>query len=172
MVIMNNTVNHAHGGFVLGSEIASGIRRIVVRDNTFSGTDVGLRFKSSLSRGGRTEALYFSNIMMNDIAGEAISFQCDYINRQAGDNSEIPVFSKVDRQWVPQFQDIHINNVVCYNCKTGIKAKGIKGLSCVKNINISNCTIVYNKNEHLIDQETAQLLMNNVRLLRLGSSQQ
>ena len=172
MVIMNNTVNHAHGGFVLGSEIASGIRRIVVRDNTFSGTDVGLRFKSSLSRGGRTEALYFSNIMMNDIAGEAISFQCDYVNRQAGDNSEIPVFSKVDRQWVPQFQDIHINNVVCYNCKTGIKAKGIKGLSCVKNINISNCTIVYNKNEHLIDQETAQLLMNNVRLLRLGSSQQ
>lgn len=172
MVIMHNTVNHAHGGFVLGSEIASGIRRIVVRNNTFSGTDIGLRFKSSLGRGGRTEALYISNIMMNDIAGEAIAFQCDYVNRQAGDNSAVTVFTDADRQWAPQFQDIHINNVVCYNCKTGIKAKGIKGLECVKNINISNCTIVYSKNEHLIDQETAQLLMNNVKLLRLGCSQQ
>lgn len=172
MVVMDNTVNHAHGGFVLGSEIAGGIRRIVVRNNTFSGTDVGLRFKSSLGRGGRTESLYISDIMMNDIAGEAISFQCDYVNRQAGDSGASPMFTEADRQWAPQFQDIHISRVVCHNCKTAIKAKGIKGLECVKNIDISNCTIVYHKNEQQIDQETAQLLMTNVKLLRLGSREQ
>ena len=172
IVVMNNTVNRAHGGFVLGSEIAGGIRRIVVRNNTFSGTDVGLRFKSALGRGGCTEALYISDIMMNDIAGEAIVFQCDYVNRQAGDNGAKPVFTEADKEWAPQFQDIHICSVVCYNCKTGIKARGIQGLSCVKNITINNCTIVYNKDKHLIDQETAQLLMDNVKLLRLGSAEQ
>ena len=61
---------------------------------------------------------------------------------------------------------------VCTKSGKKAKAKGIKDLECVKNINISNCTIVYSKNEHLIDPETAQLLMNNVKLLRLGCSQQ
>jgi S1-C subfamily serine protease len=57
IVVANNTVNHAHGGFVFGSETASGMRRMVVRHNTFSGTDIGLRFKSSIERGGPSEKI-------------------------------------------------------------------------------------------------------------------
>lgn len=163
ILIQHNTVNHAHGGFVLGSETAAGIRRMVVRHNTFSGTDVGLRFKSGLTRGGKTEALYISDIMMNDIGSEAIIFQCDYVNRQAGDDGPDPVFTESDRQWAPQFQDIHISNVVCRGCKTGIKASGIDGLNCVHDITITDCTIVYNKTDKQIDEKTAQLQLSNVR---------
>lgn len=165
IVIQDNTVNHAHGGFVLGSETAAGVRRMVVRHNTFSGTDVGLRFKSGLSRGGKTEALYISDIMMNDIASEAIIFQCDYVNRHAGDDGKKPIFTQKERKWAPNFQDIHISNIVCRGCKTGIKASGIEGLECVHDINISDCTIVYNKTDKEIDEKTAQLQLNNVRLI-------
>lgn len=164
IVIQDNTVNHAHGGFVLGSETAGGMSRIVVRHNTFSGTDVGLRFKSGLGRGGQTEALYISDIMMNDIASEAIIFQCDYVNRPAGDDGKAPMLTDKERKWSPRFQDIHISNVICRGCKTGIKASGIEGLDCVSGISISNSTIVYNKTDKQIDEKTTQLQLTNVRL--------
>ncbi len=40
--IQDNTVYHAHGGFVIGSEFSGGMKNIVVRNNTFQGTDAGL----------------------------------------------------------------------------------------------------------------------------------
>jgi polygalacturonase len=165
VVIAHNTVNHAHGGFVLGSETASGVRRIVVRNNVFSGTDVGLRFKSSMERGGRTEQLFISDIMMNDIANEAIVFQCDYVNRHAGRDNEAPSYTEEQLRWKPDFQDIHISRVVCRGCETGIKAGGVKGLDCVHDITLTDCTIIYNKVEKQIEEATAKLTLNNVRLL-------
>lgn len=164
IVIENNTVRHAHGGFVLGSETASGVRRIVVRHNTFSGTDIGLRFKSSLDRGGKTEQLFISDIVMNDIADEAILFQCDYVNKHAGDNSKTPTFTEAQKRWAPHFQDIHISRVTCRGCNTAIKAAGIKGLECVKDITIEDCSIIYNKVGKDINEETAQLTLKNVKL--------
>ena len=162
IVVENNTVNHAHGGFVFGSETASGMKRMVVRHNVFSGTDVGLRFKSSIERGGRSEQIFISDIMMNDISGEAISFQCDYVNRQVG--MDVPALTEAQKKWAPQFQDIHINRVVCRGCKTGIKASGIAGLDCVKDITIEDCSIIYNKVDKQIDEQTAQLTLKNVKL--------
>jgi len=165
IIVENNTVNHAHGGFVLGSETASGMRRVVVRHNIFSGTDVGLRFKSSIERGGKTEQLFVSDVMMNDISGEAISFQCDYVNRHAGDDGKTPVYTAEQRRWAPQFQDIHITRVVCRGCKTAVKASGIEGLDCVRDIEISNSTLLYNKVGLDINEQTAQLKLTNVRVL-------
>lgn len=162
IVVEDNTVFHAHGGFVFGSETASGMRRMVVRHNRFSGTDVGLRFKSSMERGGRSEQIFISDIMMNDISGEAISFLCDYVNKHAG--KEAPVYTEAQKKWAPLFQDIHISRVVCRGCKIGIKASGIEGLECVKNITIENSSIVYNKLDKDIDEKTAQLTLTNVKL--------
>ena len=155
---------HAHGGFVLGSETIGGVRDMVVRRNRFLGTDVGLRFKSVVGRGGKTERMYISDIMMTDIKDEAIGFQCDYVNRHAGDDGKDPVITDEMRRLAPQFQDIHITNVVCRGCNTGIKAKGIKGLNCISNINISNCQIVYTKTPKDMDTETTQISMEQVTL--------
>ena len=165
IIVQDNVVNHAHGGFVFGSETAAGMRRMVVRHNTFSGTDVGLRFKSSLDRGGRSEKIFISDIMMNDIASEAITFQCDYVESHAGSSDGDPVYTEEEKKWAPNFQDIHISNIVCRGCKTGIKASGIAGLNCVHDISIKDCTIVYNKTDKQIDEKTAQLQLSNVRLI-------
>ncbi len=167
IVIENNTVFHAHGGFVLGSNTTSGIRRIVVRHNRFSGTDTGLRFKSSIGRGGKTEQLFISDIVMNDIKDEAIVFQCDYLDKPAGrENGKSAQVNDQVLKDVPEFQDIHIQNVICRGCKTGIRASGIEQLDCVHDIHISNSTIVYTKTKWQVDEQTARLTCTNVNLVQ------
>ena len=165
IVIQENTVYHAHGGFVLGSETISGMRRIVVRNNTFSGTDTGLRFKSGVGRGGKTEKLYISDIVMNDIKGEAVIFQCDYADKPAGRENEKANTAPVELKNVPEFQDIHIQNVVCRGCKTAIKAAGIEGQQCVHDISISDCTFIFNKNGLQIDDKTTAINSTNVKVV-------
>ena len=166
IVIQDNTVFHAHGAFVLGSETMQGMRRIVVRNNRFSGTDTGLRFKSGLGRGGKTEQMFISDIVMTDIKDEAIVFQCDYVDRPAGsDLNAMPTYSDEEKKVAPYFQDIHISNVTCNGTTTGIKASGILGLNNVKDIDIQNATIVYHGQGQQIDEKTAQLKLTGVRLL-------
>ena len=166
ILIQDNTVFHAHGGFVLGSETVQGMRRIVVRNCRFSGTDTGLRFKSGLGRGGKTAQLFVSDIVMNDIKDEAIVFQCDYVDRPAGsDENAVPTFTDAQKKVAPYFQDIHINRVVCYGAGTAIKAAGILGLDNVRDIDIQNSTFMYYDNDQQIDPKTAKLNLTNVRLL-------
>ena len=168
IIIQDNTVFHAHGGFVLGSETISGMRRIIVRHNRFAGTDTGLRFKSGIPRGGKTEQLYISDIMMTDIKDEAIVFQCDYVDRPAGsDPNAIPTYTEKQKKLAPEFQDIHISNIVCYGATTGISASGILGLNSVHDINISNSTIVYTKTDKKIDEKTAKFNLQNVKLVKM-----
>ena len=161
---MNNTVFHAHGGFVIGSESISGMRRIVVRDNRFSGTDTGLRFKSAIGRGGRSEDIYISHIVMTDIKDEAVVFQCDYVDRPAGrDNPEFTQPRKLE--YVPEFQGIHISDVTCRGCATAIRAKGSTEANCVHDIDITNSVFLYNKKGNDIEEATAKLTLTNVNLV-------
>jgi len=152
---------------VLGSETISGMERIVVRHNRFSGTDTGLRFKSGIGRGGKTNDLYISDIVMTDIKDEAIVFQCDYIDRPAGsDPNQVPTYTDEQRRSAPEFQGIHIDRVTCQGVKTAVKASGIKGLDCVHDIDISNSTFVYRKNDQQIDPETAKLNIRDVKFIK------
>lgn len=171
IVIENNTVYHAHGGFVLGSETVSGMRRIVVRNCRFSGTDTGLRFKSGLSRGGKTEHLYISHIVMTDIKDEAIVFQCDYVDRPAGsEGKQARTFTEKERRFAPEFQGIHISDVVCRDAATAIKAKGIEGLNCIHDIDISRSTIAYRETATQIDEATAKLTLTDVNIVTARQS--
>ena len=160
ILIEDNTVFHAHGGFVIGSEDITGMKRIVVRRCRFSGTDTGLRFKSGIGRGGKTEDIHISDIVMNDITDEAIVFQCDYVDRPAG--SEGKKAKTSGSEFVPEFTDIHISNVVCRGAKTAIKAKGIEGMNCIHDIEIANSTIVYTSKGADIDEATAKVKLSNV----------
>ena len=163
ILIEDNTVFHAHGGFVIGSEDITGMKRIVVRRCRFSGTDTGLRFKSGIGRGGKTEDIHISDIVMNDITDEAIVFQCDYVDRPAG--SEGKKAKTSGSEFAPEFTDIHISNVVCRGAKTAIKAKGIEGMNCIHDIEIANSTIVYTSKGADIDETTAKVKLSNVNIV-------
>ena len=158
ILIEDNTVYHAHGGFVIGSEFSGGMKNIVVRNNTFSGTDTGLRFKSSIGRGGTTEHIYISNITMNDIKDQAIVFETTYWDNHVGATKT----EQKKVEFVPNFQDIHISNVVCRGAKTGISAHGAPGM--IHDITIDNSTIFYTQKDKDIDA-ACDIKLNNVRFV-------
>ena len=135
VLITGNTVFHAHGGFVIGSEFSAGIEDIVVRGNSFSGTDTGLRFKSAPGRGGKTARIRISDIFMSDIRDQAIVFETSYVNVPVGENGS----AEKTQAFLPEFTDISISNVVCRDARIGIAAKG--NAQMIHDISISDCTI-------------------------------
>lgn len=154
ILIEGNTVYHAHGGFVIGSESVSGLDRIVVRNCRFSGTDTGLRFKSGIGRGGKTSQIFINDIMMTDIKNEAIIFQCDYVNRPAGASADEEVKAETE---IPEFADIHISNVVCRTADRAISAHGIANRRCVYDITIQNCLFTDMRGDNDIDTATTEI---------------
>src|SRR5687768_10005520 len=94
LLVRNCTVYHAHGGFVIGSEMSGGARNIIVENCTFDGTDIGLRFKTTRGRGGIVENIFINNIAMKNIPGEAILFDMYYAAQDpivlAGEKREPP----------------------------------------------------------------------------------
>lgn len=162
--IQDNIVYHAHGGFVIGSEFSGGMKNIYVHNNTFAGTDTGLRFKSSVGRGGVTEDIHISNIYMTDIKDEAIVFQCDYVDRPAG--SSATATTQTSQAFSPVFTDIHISNVTCYGTETAIKAAGAKGM--VYGIDIKDSHFFYTKKEQDIAPD-CRLNLENVTFATFGN---
>ena len=160
ILICDNTVFHAHGGFVIGSDFSGGMERIVVRNCTFSGTDTGLRFKSAPDRGGVTKDIYITDISMNDIREAAVTFKCDYSDVTYKD----PGAAK-DLRFMPDFTDIHISNVVCRECEVGVEASGIPGVNAVHGITLTGCTFFYMDEPTAIDTETADIKLENVRFM-------
>ncbi|MCR4852516.1 MAG: glycoside hydrolase family 28 protein [Prevotella sp.] len=156
LLIENNTVFHAHGGFVIGSEFSGGMNNIVVRRNLFSGTDTGLRFKSGAGRGGKTSRIYISDIMMSDIVGEAIVFETTYADRPVGSSDAITKPKAED--FIPEFCDIHISNVTCRDAKTAISAHGT--LDMIHDIYVSNSVFFYTNKDKDIEQEGMVKLSN------------
>jgi len=159
VLIEYNTVYHAHGGFVIGSDFAGGMKDITVRHNTFCGTDTGLRFKSAPERGGRCENIRISDIMMTDIRGEAIVFETTYADRPAGHEDNV---APETENYLPDFRDIVIERLVCNGARTGVKAQGT--LSLIHDIVVKDAVIFYTEKERAID-DPAMIRFENVRFL-------
>ena len=158
VLIVDNTVFHAHGGFVIGSEFSAGIRNVVVRRNTFSGTDTGLRFKSAPGRGGKTEKIYIEDITMSDIRDQAVVFETTYVDVPVGTEGK----SEVTEQFLPEFTDIDIRRVTCRDARIGIKARG--PVSMIHGIRISDSIFFCTETTSEID-DPAQVTLKNVQLL-------
>jgi len=146
--VENCIVYHGHGGFVVGSEMSGGVKNIFVRDCTFIGTDVGLRFKSCLGRGGVVEDIFIDNINMTDISKEAIIFTMGYdMNTKEG--------QKVLPEEIPEFKSIEISNVICTKADIPLSISGLPEMPVhdiiLKNIYIgSEKDIFIDKAENII----------------------
>ncbi len=166
-IIRNCVVYHAHGGFVIGSEMSGGAKNIWVNDCSFIGTDIGLRFKTTRGRGGIVEKIYVNNINMKDIVGEAILFDMYYMAKDpvplADEKREPPVveFKKVDES-TPQFRDFYVKNVVCNGAEKAILIRGIPEMH-IKNINLENMVLQANKGIDI--QEASGVNITNVNLI-------
>jgi polygalacturonase len=167
MIVRNCVVYHAHGGFVIGSEMSGGARNIFVSNCTFIGTDIGLRFKTTRGRGGVVEKIYINDISMKDIVGEAILFDMYYEAKDpivlAGEKRQLPKveFKTVD-ETTPQFKDFHISNVVCNGAKKAIFIRGLPEMH-VKDVVMENLTIQSDKGIDM--QEASGIKLSHVKVI-------
>lgn len=167
VTVRNCTVYHAHGGFVIGSEMSGGARNLYVSDCTFIGTDIGLRFKTTRGRGGVVEKIYINNISMKDIVGEAILFDMYYAAQDpvplAGEKRQPPKveFKTVD-ETTPQFKDFHISNVTCSGAEKAVFIRGLPEMH-VKDVTMENITIQANKGIDM--QEASGIVLRNLDII-------
>ncbi|HVF98143.1 MAG TPA: glycoside hydrolase family 28 protein [Flavisolibacter sp.] len=167
LIARNNTVYHAHGGFVIGSEMSGGARNIYVENNTFIGTDIGLRFKTTRGRGGVVENIFITNTTMKDIVGEAILFDMYYAAVDPiplnGDKREPPKVETLPvSEATPQFRKIMIKNVVCNGAEKAIFVRGLPEMN-IQQIELEN--IVIQANKGLDMTEATGFSLKNVQLI-------
>lgn len=170
-IIRGNVVYHAHGGFVIGSEMSGGAHNIYVYDNSFIGTDNGLRFKTVRGRGGVVDNIYISNIFMKDILGDAILFDMYYF-AEPPEEKDIPPLPV--NETTPVFQHFKLKNINCIGANRGIFMRGIPemnvkdielsdiSLSTKKGIIITEASDINLKNVQLYSSDTAAIDLNNV----------
>ena len=141
MLIEDCTVYAGHGGFVIGSEMSGGVSNIKVRNCSFIGTDVGLRFKSTRGRGGVVHDIDIENIYMKDIIGDAVIFNLYYAGKPATevdkDGNVQEIVPEAD-ETTPEFRDIRVNNVVCNGAGSAIFINGLPEKP-VRNVQFTNC---------------------------------
>ena len=167
LIARNCTVYHAHGGFVIGSEMSGGARNLFVENCTFIGTDIGLRFKTTRGRGGIVENIFINNIAMKDIVGEAILFDMYYAAQDpiplAGEKREPPkVETLAVTEATPQFKNFYIKNVVCNGAGKAIFVRGLPEMN-VKNIVMEDMVIQANKGLDMT--EGSDITLRNVNLV-------
>ncbi len=184
--VANCVVYHGHGGFVVGSEMSGGVKNVLVTDCLFSGTDVGLRFKSTRGRGGVVENIHIERITMNNIMQEPLLFDLFYGGKSAsealadGDNAEATdlAFKPVD-ETTPAFRDIYIKDVWCRGARRAMLFNGLPEMN-VERVTVENTTIyalngaqinestdVCLRNVKVVPERGAALMLNNVKQLNV-----
>ncbi|MES2004914.1 MAG: glycosyl hydrolase family 28 protein [Bacteroidota bacterium] len=171
MIAQNCTVYHAHGGFVIGSEMSGGARNLFVSNCTFIGTDIGLRFKTTRGRGGIVENIYASNIVMKDIPGEAILFDMYYMAKDpvplAGEKREMPKIETLPvNEGTPIFRNFYINNINCEGAEKAVFVRGIPEMN-ISGIEFTN--LVLQTRKGIECTEAKGIRFNNVRLITADS---
>lgn len=130
ITITNCTMLAGHGGVVIGSEMSAGVKKVVISNCVFDGTDRGIRIKSTRGRGGVVEDIQVNNIVMKNIKEEAIILDMLY--------SKMPVEPVSER--TPIFRNINISNVTGSDVLIPIKIRGLEE-SPISNITFTNINI-------------------------------
>ncbi|MFA5045101.1 MAG: glycoside hydrolase family 28 protein [Paludibacter sp.] len=131
ITITNCTMLAGHGGVVIGSEMSGGVKKVVISNCVFDGTDRGIRIKSTRGRGGVVEDIQVDNIVMRNIKEEAIVLDLKY--------TKMPEEPLSDR--TPIFRNININNVTATDVLIPIRINGLEE-SPVTNITLTNVNIL------------------------------
>ncbi len=165
IVVSNCVVYHGHGGFVIGSESYGGVSNVAVRNCIFSGTDVGLRFKSGRGRGGLVENVFVENVRMRDIAEEAILFDMYYNDQAPEDRAKAEARqqkSPAVEERTPRFQAFRISNIVCDGAGKALVINGLPEMA-VKDITIENSYLKADKG--VLMNEAEGITLKNVTII-------
>ncbi|MCR5295053.1 MAG: glycoside hydrolase family 28 protein [Lachnospiraceae bacterium] len=133
-------VGQSHGGFVVGSEMSRGVRNVLVKDCAFIDSDVGVRFKSAMGRGGVVEDIYLEDIQMVNIRQQPVIITMDYVHNLMDYND--PVVSSSDPEDIPEFRNITFRRCRCVGAGEPVRIKGLDGYpDSVHNVFFEECDL-------------------------------
>ncbi|HWJ26503.1 MAG TPA: glycosyl hydrolase family 28 protein, partial [Flavisolibacter sp.] len=175
MLVRNCTVYHAHGGFVIGSEMSGGAKNLYVENCTFIGTDIGLRFKTTRGRGGIVENIFVNHINMKDIVGEAILFDMYYAAQDpvplSGEKRDAPKVELLPvTEATPQFRNFYVNDIICNGAAKAVFIRGLPEMHiqhivmqnmiirASKGIEVNEATGIEFRNVHVIPTTTSPVV--------------
>jgi Glycosyl hydrolases family 28/Pectate lyase superfamily protein len=150
ITVNNCTMGHGHSGVAMGSEISGGIRKVVISNCVFEGTDRGIRIKSTRGRGGVVEDVRIQNIVMRNVREEAITLNLYYTNAPPEPLSER----------TPRFRNIHLSGI----SGTAGEAGAILGLeeARIENVTLTDVDLVAQKG--LSIKDASHLGLSAVRI--------
>jgi polygalacturonase len=119
IAITNCTVHHAHGAVTIGSETSGGIRNVVASNIVCDGTEMGVRIKSRIPRGGVVEDLRFDGWTMRNV-GQAINVTNFYMMEGEAANGPTPASNRV-----PVFRNIAISRMTVNGARVAIAVEGL-----------------------------------------------
>ena len=157
--VYNCRVYRGHGGFVIGSEMSRGVENVYVHDCCFFTTDVGVRVKSALGRGGYIKNIKINNITMCELSGDCITFSMGYDIKSHLDKADnITEYTEDD---IPVIDGFEISNIICDSASRFLFIEGLDS-SPVKNVAFSNCDI--KADEEVKIKNAENITFNNVRV--------
>lgn len=148
--ITNCTMLAGHGGVVIGSEMSGGVKKIVISNCLFDGTDRGIRLKTTRGRGGVVEDIRIDNIVMKNIRDQAIVMDMEY--------AKVPVEPVSER--TPAFRNIRISNVTAYTNE----AMFINGLAEMPVQEISLNDVVFEAKRGITIRNAKDITLHGVRI--------
>ncbi|MDR1414641.1 MAG: right-handed parallel beta-helix repeat-containing protein [Odoribacteraceae bacterium] len=152
VVIRDCVAGHGDGLFTCGSETSGGIRDIVAYNLKGIGTKYGLRFKSTVQRGGTIENIWLCNIEM---VGVRNPFIVDLNWNPAYSTSLLPAGydpATIPDHWkkmlapvsieqgTPKFKNIHFERVTATDAGTCIVAAGLEGRGTIDAFSFKSCS--------------------------------
>lgn len=168
VIVDNCVVYHGHGGFVVGSEMSGGVRNVLVRNCSFLGTDVGLRFKSRRGRGGVVENIFVENVSMHDISTDSFRFNLYYGGKSATEAlaaGEDGLVQERDlppvTEETPVFKNLRFKNVTSVNARRAMYFHGLPEMP-IEGIHLEDVTISSRYGAEFM--EVDGLVMKNVRI--------
>ncbi len=149
----NITINQCcmrdgHGSITIGSEMAGGVKNLVVKNCRFIETDRGLRIKTRRGRGEQAviDKVMFENIIMDNVMTPFVvnSFYfCDPdgYTEYVRSKEALPVDERT-----PNIKSLVFKNIVCKNCH--VAAAFIYGLpeQKIKKVEMRNISVTYSDN--------------------------
>ena len=129
VIIRNCKMQNGHGGIVIGSEISGGCKNIFAENCEMNSPllDRAIRVKTNSQRGGIIQDIFIRNITVGQVGEAVIKIDCLYEPEEGIGN------------FPPLIKNIFISNVVSKQAQYAIYLRGIKGLKCIDDIEITEC---------------------------------
>ncbi len=158
IIIADCIVYRGHGGFVIGSNTDGGMENIFVNNCNFINTDIGIRVKSGVGRGGQVHKIYISNIFMANIKDEAIKFSTYYEDKGTNRDLSQKDFKTMK---IPEFHHFYLNNIYCNGAEVAISMTGLPKVP-INHIYFSDVNI--KGNQGISTTDTTSIIFDKVKI--------